>query len=301
MGSKKDFPVMLAKEYDKDRIHSWKHIVVEPKLDGIRVLVRVDLDKESIKFFSRNGRELDMFRHLCEEVEKLAYGAAGKDEDFAEGCVIDGEMISATGEFGEIAGAIHRKEHTAEDARLLCFCIMPLSAFDRGEDYRSQRNRYSLLSRVINKRNLELIIPTVAMEVASDEEVWTTVNAMKAQAIANNKVEGGMVKNYRLPWVAKRTHAWMKIKDHRTVDVVVTGVKEGTGKYQGTLGALVCKHKKVKIQVSGMTDEERNQFWKDREVIVGRMIEVEYQEVTVHGALRHPRFVRMRPDKEKAA
>ncbi len=297
---KKDFPVMLAKVYDKERVKSWQHMVVEPKLDGIRVLVRVDLEKESIKFFSRNGRELDMFRHLCEEVEKLAVGVAGKDEDFADGCVIDGEMISDTGDFGEIAGAIHRKEHTAEDARLLCFCIMPLSAFDRGLDYRSQRHRYSLLTRVIEKRKLELVIATTAMPVGSDIDVWVTVKALKDQTIANNKVEGGMIKNYKEPWVAKRTYAWMKIKDQLSVDVVVTGVKEGTGKYEGTLGALVCKHKKVKIQVSGMTDEQRHEFWKDRKGIIGRMIEVEYQEETVHGALRHPRFVRMRPDKEAA-
>jgi ATP-dependent DNA ligase len=48
---------------------------------------------------------------------------------------------------------------------------------------------------------------------------------------------------------------------------------------------------------SGIIDTERSAIWKDREAVVGRTIEVKYQELTPDGIMRFPTFIRFRNDK----
>jgi len=57
-------------------------------------------------------------------------------------------------------------------------------------------------------------------------------------------------------------------------------------------------YKGKNVPVSGMTDLQRRKFWRNPKSIVGKLIEVVYQEETIHGSLRHPRYKRHRPDKE---
>ena len=61
----------------------------------------------------------------------------------------------------------------------------------------------------------------------------------------------------------------------------VVDAEEGYGRNKGTLGALVVKYKDNTVNVgSGFTDEERKNFWENREDIIGRVIEVKYKEIT---------------------
>lgn len=110
-----------------------------------------------------------------------------------------------------------------------------------------------------------------------------------------------MVKLYNEPWQGKRSFAWMKMKQTETDDVRVVSLKPGKGKYAGSLGALVCERlegSKARVQVSGMTDAQRHEWWKSPSKIVGKVIEVEYHEATETKRLRHPRFKCFRKDKE---
>lgn len=83
-----------------------------------------------------------------------------------------------------------------------------------------------------------------------------------------------------------------KIKGKETYDVEVIGYIEGKGKHLGKMGALMTKQGKIG---TGFTDQMREDFTED--FIVGKVIEVEYMELTPRGKFRHPRFVRLRLDK----
>ncbi len=112
-------------------------------------------------------------------------------------------------------------------------------------------------------------------------------------------IEGFMIKELT------PENIWWKFKREDTIDLIITGVKDGEGKYLGLIGALLCSvfsqdGRLVEVaSVGGMTDEERQQMTddEDRRVLVGRVVEVKFQEWAVHGRLRHPRFVRFRDDK----
>lgn len=105
------------------------------------------------------------------------------------------------------------------------------------------------------------------------------------------KIEGYVFKNGNRLGFSK----WKPIK---TIDLIVVGVTNGKGKYKGQVGALICEtFEKCEVaRVSGMDDATREDI--DSRVI-GKVIEVAYQNVGSKGRLTFPRFVRWRPDKHE--
>ena len=95
---------------------------------------------------------------------------------------------------------------------------------------------------------------------------------------------------------------FFKVKRQRTWDVVIVGWQEGKGKFAGVVGALrfgVFKDGRL-VEVGkcgGLVDELRVQIAVNPEAYIGRVIEVEGQEVNAQGHIRFPRFGRFREDK----
>jgi DNA ligase-1 len=291
-----DFEVMLAKNYEASRVESWKETYVEPKLDGVRVIVTVK-PKEAPRYFTRNGRELGMFTHLDPSVLKLcARLKKNAALTYGKGICLDTEAVGVT--FGDVSGAIHTKGTVALTCRLHIFHVMPLEFFKRGYDANTQLVRHQQLADAMEKSVIKGLSMSKPMRVLDHAQVMKAHREFRRidPDTGKPKYEGSMVKNLHVAWVAKRSWAWMKVKEEITADVLVTGIKEGTGKYVGMVGSLLCDYKGRKIRASGMNDELREAWFKKPKSIVGKMIEVEAQEETDAGSLRHPRFIRIRDD-----
>lgn len=92
---------------------------------------------------------------------------------------------------------------------------------------------------------------------------------------------------------------WYKLKFEWTVDVVITGLKDGVGLHSGLIGSVsvaVWKGKEL-LEIgwaSGFDEDQRSEL---SESDIGRVIEVKCQGI-IRDRLRHPRFVRWRDDKE---
>lgn len=272
------FNVMLAKDYNPKRVKDWSCVYVEPKLDGVRVIVTVV--GQAVHYYSRNGRRLDMFSHLDDCMRDMAYPLRRLWKDAV---VLDGEMMGA--ERGDMLGAIHRKDATVHKAAYHPFIAIPATAFEDGIDWKPQ------FSRLADMVACGLDVPA-SLKAKDDAYVQTAFRRM-----LDNAHEGAMVKDYSARWEAKRTYAWMKMKEEATADLKIVAFKEGAGKYEGTLGALVVKYKKALVPVSGMTDKQRTEFWDNQDKYLGKTIEVKYQKETSNGSLFHPVFVRLRDDK----
>jgi len=293
-----DFNVMLAKTYDPKRVQSWKEAYVEPKLDGVRVVVLVK-SYGVPKYYSRNGRELGMFTHLNPSIRRLCERLSSIDPALSKGLMFDTEAVGMT--FGDVSGAIHTKGTVALTCRLHAFHVMPLSFFKRGIDEATQLSRVEALQRAVDDDPVKGITISQPCRAMDHQQVLRAHNEHRRldPKTGRPKYEGTMVKIMAASWVASRSWLWMKIKEEETVEIEVTGLKEGRGKYVGMCGALLCDYKGRTVRVSGMTDVQRKAFFDKPKSIIGKLIEASFQEETEGGSLRHPRFVRVRDDKQE--
>jgi DNA ligase-1 len=111
----------------------------------------------------------------------------------------------------------------------------------------------------------------------------------------------GLILKADSPYIRKKTIEWCKVKKKDNMDIRVIDIEEGTGKYKNMVGALICEldnGKKVNVG-SGLDDEFRKFYWKkkNRNDIIDKYIEIEFQELTNDGKPRFPVFVRIRDDK----
>lgn len=274
------FNVMLAKGYEPRRIIDWNSIYVEPKLDGVRVLAFVG--RETVTYRSRNGNILEMFSHLNKPL-RADGDKMRKLWRYEETVVFDGEMMGT--DFSDVSGAIHRKNATVKSMIFNPFMVMPAKAFKLGVDEAPQ------MTRLKQMHEAGLVIP-VARKAICDEDVQKIyTNLLKSG------YEGAMVKDYSRPWMATRSHTWMKLKEELTLDLPIVDFREGKGKFVGTLGSMLVDYKGRLVPVYGFTDKFRDHVWANRPKFKGQIVEVLFQRPTVHGSLRHARFKRMRSDK----
>ena len=272
--------------------------LLEPKLDGVRCLTVVDYEARTVVQYTRNGKVLENFSHISDSL--LTY-----IDDLGRSYVLDGEVVSHS--FQDLMKQVHRKDDVqAQDARLMLFDIIPLSEFKEGKSTLGQRRRSNLLRSfkpTFDKCGCIDVIPQV--EVNLDEMVGQVqFKAFNKDAI-DKGFEGIMIKVPDAQYECKRSVAWLKQKPFIEVSLTVTAVEEGTGKNEGRLGALVCEGeddgKKIVVNVgSGFTDADREEFWSDKDAVVGQIVEIRADAATKSQdsedtySLRFPRFLRFR-------
>jgi DNA ligase-1 len=270
--------------------------LLEPKLDGVRVLTIVDAEARTVVQYSRNGKELVNFPHITE-------GLLAHIDDFERSFVLDGEIVSTS--FQALMKQVHRKSDAdASDAVLMLFDILPLSEFKAGTSTLGQRRRSNFLKQfkaTFDKVGNIGIVPQV--EVDLDTSVGEMQFAAFNKDAIDNGYEGIMIKDIDAKYVCKRHVAWLKQKPFIEVSLEITDVEEGTGKNEGRLGALVCSGvddgKTIVVNVgSGFTDDQRIEFWGDRDSLPGQIVEVRADAITQNQdgtySLRFPRFLRFR-------
>ena len=117
----------------------------------------------------------------------------------------------------------------------------------------------------------------------------------------------GLVANLDAPYKRKRHNGILKVKEFYTMDLPIIGYTEGTGRLAGTLGALILDFKGHEVKVgSGFSNEQRSEFWHNKDNLIGVLCEVKYKEVsydksTGAESLQFPVFVSLRKDKSEVS
>lgn len=281
---------------------------LEPKLDGVRVLMIVEpYGMGKVVSYSRNGKVFENFTHIEEQLNTI-------DDDilrilgpeFSSGIVFDGEVVGNS--FQELMRQARRKTDVQNDDSVFhIFDVLPLVDFKRGywNAHLGKRIKYLQgLSEVFDDLQNVKLLPSI--EVDLDD----ALGVVKFQEYANDMVaagfEGIMIKSLGAPYECKRNKFWLKWKPTITVDLQVVGIEEGTGRNMGRLGALICNgiddDKEITVNVgSGFSDSDRDNLWADRELVIGSTVEIMADAITQNQdgtySLRFPRFVRFRDDK----
>lgn len=269
---------------------------IEVKLDGVRVITIV-YPGGRVDQFSRNGKELVNFPHIKEQI-------AAAFTDGEEPMVLDGEVMSSS--FQDLMKQVHRKSDVdAGDAVLHLFDILPLADFQRGKWSRKQSQRTQMVRNWVTKR--QALMPNVRVLENELVDLDTPEGRARYAEINRQAIAGGyegiMLKDPDAPYELKRSVAWLKLKPFIEVTLEVIATEEGTGKNEGKLGALVCSGqddgRDIRVNVgSGFSDDQRSEFWANRNDIIGDLVEVRADAVTQNQdgsySLRFPRFLHFR-------
>ena len=288
------FECMLADDSKKHEKKMVGDVYVEPKLDGVRVITICDVDRDEVKMFSRNGKELTNFPKILEQFDSML-------DQMAESMVFDGEIMSD--DFQTLMREIHRKGGAkTDDAVLNVFDIIPLWAFKDGGYSASLQTRKEMMDEYEYPSNISKV-EYVRMNLDDDDgqKMFADYNRL----CIDKGFEGIMVKPMNGPYECKRSSLWLKVKPFIEVSLKVVDVEEGTGRNVGKLGALVVEgtdmDKFIKTNVgSGLTDADRETFWKAKDKLLGQIVEVRADAITQNQdtdnewSLRFPRFLRFR-------
>lgn len=292
------FPCQLSHKYDNKRLRNQFPVAVEPKLDGVRVLIVLKHCEDGeeawydISVFSRAGKPFNSLEAI-EDMICDTFGETGWEEDM----VFDGEVFKK--DFKHTVSHIKRKSEQFGDAVYTIFDILPLSEFESGSSLEFKERRAKLVEFFAaappSQKNLQL---SKAVLVDSHDEIMEMyVKARDAgiEGVIVKVIRGAMSK-----WVPKRSYGWMKIKDKLEADVEIVGAEEGTKRLEKTLGAIVVNYKGTLVNVgTGFTDGERQKLWRlhKKGKLSGLTAQVTFHEETPDGSLRHPSFEAIRIDK----
>lgn len=283
---------------------------LEPKLDGARVLMIVevpDVGTPHATCFSRNGKVYSNFGHIekqvLDNVENFSKAAGGV---LTKSFVLDGEVMSES--FQALMKQARRKTGAkATDAELNVFDIIPLEDFTRGWWNAPLRKRLETLEKlrwVFDLMPHVKLLPYIMVDLDTAAGRDQFVRYSKDMVAAG--FEGVMIKNLEAPYECRRSTSWMKWKPVFDYDLKVVDIEEGTGKNKGRTGALVCEGIDdgifIRVNVgSGMTDEQRIDYWDNGTRVIGQTAVVMADAVTKAEdgsySLRFPRLKTFRDDK----
>ena len=287
------FAVQLANKYfDKPEYVEGTTFAITTKIDGGRIIAIKE--NGQVTFYTRAGQKYEGLVDL--EAEML--------EKFPDGVCLDGEitLLNSEGipskEAYKRAMKITRADGEKHGVKMLVFDAMLAEEFRARKCDRIWERRREGLENTFNSQEFTYF---QLLPVLYKGEDTTMITKLLDEAIADQQ-EGIMINLALAPYEFKRTNYLLKVKKFNSADLRVIGFEEGTGKYVGMLGALICDYKDNVVRVgSGLTDNQRKEIWQNRSKYLDTIVEISYFEETKDStgkkSLRFPTFKDFRPDK----
>lgn len=288
------FNVQLANKYfDKPQLVEGKTFAITTKIDGGRIIALKENDK--VSFYTRAGQKYEGLVDLEDEMLRLIPDNTCLDGEIT---LLDKGTLSSKDQYKATMKIVRTKDPEKHGIKMLVFDWMPV------EDFKSQSCDVPYYYR---RATLEMLFNNTATtyfellpKLYVGEDTGKIAELLNEQIAAGE--EGVMINIWDAPYEFKRTNNLLKCKVFNTCDLKVIGFEEGTGKYVGMLGAIICEYKGGEVKVgSGLTDELRKVIWQDQDRYLNTIIEVSYFEETKDStgklSLRFPTFKDFRPDK----
>ena len=307
------FEVQLAESYAKQKEGSLKNkeVWITTKLDGFRIVY----DPIKNEFYTRKGQLYEGLDHLKDSCYKLSLRLM-ETAGLSELVMLDGELLHQpveglnSQELYALTSSTARKKGYHKDKEKLEFNVfdfIPVSEFQSGKTTMKYKARRNHMDKVFNLWKYTGIVPVCALHSGKfDEEVL--MNLLKQVELEGGE---GLMINLDATYKTKRTKDLLKVKTFKDADVLVLDVVEGTGKNEGSLGAVLVQFlydgKPMTCEVgSGWYDSERSFYWRNPDKLIGKIIEIRFFEVTQNQkdktqySLRFPTFAhRIREDKDE--
>lgn len=241
---------MLANKWEDREKYISEPFYVQPKLDGVRLLV----SKKGC--FSRTGKVVKGVEHLTDKLE--------------DGEWLDGECYAPDMTFEELTSA---------------FKMDPQSLEFHGFDY-FDTNRPDLpfaeRQRIL-KDKTKTVVDTFLVPKKSEIQKYH-------KQFVEQGHEGIMIRESTSIYeIGKRSNYLLKFKEFQTEEYEIVGANCGHGRDADAV-VWVCKTAnghEFTVKPEG-TIKERERYYKDREKYIGKQLTVRFQNLTALGVPRFP-------------
>jgi DNA ligase-1 len=235
-----------------------KHAFIQPKLDGVRLLV--GRFKGNIIMQSRTGKIME-FEHIRQNCEFLE-----------EGQFLDGEMFDPNLSFEEITGIFRGPSENHSKLNYHCFDFFDLSKPDL-----TFNKRIELLDKFKVHQNF-IMVSTSYIDIKDVDKIHKSLS---------ENYEGTIIRDPNgIYEFDKRSKTLMKFKDFFTKEYIITAWTVGK---DNTI-IWICKTESGKdfnVRPTGTT-EYRKKLLTDAKSHIGKFLTVKYQETTTKHKV--PRF-----------
>ena len=298
---------MLGKSYEGQYLAGTTYVT--EKLDGNRCIAR--FDGLQWNFTSRNGKPMNVNFDMTGLPTEYIYDGEvmSIEQTWASDARFKGKIVTNTGEFNQTTGLINSKYGDKSNLIYNIFDIMVDEV-----PYEERRELLNIIDadHIGKIKGTWRIVPVLARY--SNYETLANEAPALLDYIVSSGGEGLMFNTAKGRYQHKRTNDLLKYKKVQTVDLKVVDIKEGTGKYEGMVGALSCVGKFDNEYIicdvgSGMSDEERLLWSLYPDKIKGKIVEIAYfsksqnrdTSGTCYYSLRFPRLKTVRTDKTETS
>ena len=251
---------------------------------------------------ARSGTEYKGLDHIVKEIMFIAMA----------GFVLDGELtlkdkgnLSDNEAFRKATGIINSDSEDKSEICYTVFDIIPLQTFEEnGNDINYSVRRLILdeLAKSLDKDGAKYVSVLPVLYHGKDQK---QISSLLDKMVAEDKE--GLIANLDVPYKRQRHRGILKIKRFYTMDLPIVRCEEGTGRLAGTLGAFVVDFDGNEVNVgSGFSDDQRREFWGNKENLIGTLCEVKYKDISSDKSkggksLQFPIFVGLRTDKTEVS
>jgi len=268
------FLPMLAHSYDKHYKKISFPCLVQPKLDGCRMIAKKE--GGNVLMWTRKGKPIDLLDKIQSQLSEI----------LAEGQAVDGEIYVHGWTFQRIISAVKKKR---EDTDLLEYHIY--DAPHEKLTFKERMPQISKSARVFPEyckgwenhgSNIVFVetLESLTKEMFDTQELLFTTEGYEGMMARN---EGSLYK-YK-----HRSFDLQKVKRFLDDEFEIIGGKDGLGRESG-LVIFKCKTKgglEFDVRPRGSQDSRREAF-DNLEKYIGKNLTVRYQELTDDGVPRFP-------------
>jgi len=247
-----------------------KEIIVQPKLDGNRCLIKVS-NGEAV-MHTRSGDIMPVqLDHILSDVLKTPV----TKQEF----ILDGELYSDKFSFNKLNGLIKRITPSDEDIEERKNIKYHLYDVMSDEGY---EKRNAFIQRFASKNII--VIPSYTI-VATDDIIKDYLEVFLALGH-----EGLMIRQLGVPYEYKRTWQLCKVKVFEDEEFKLVGFEED--RRGGFVGAFTMQigDSTFNAGASGQSEEERAYIWTHQDEFIGKMATVCFFGRSEYGVPRFPKF-----------
>lgn len=302
------YEVMLADKYldlnenKKAKLFTkGRKFCIQEKLDGFRCTAWKE--NGNVKLISRQGKLIEGLVDIETYLKRIEL----------DNFILDGELLLTNREnvpskeqYKATSKIVSTKDKEKHGITLNIFDMISIWEWKEKNCMKDYDRRYF---------NLETFIGTESepfLHVVENIYIGNDVSKIDKYLIEAKEKgwEGIMVRFMDSKYEWKRSSNLLKVKPFLEMDMEIVGYEEGTNSNKGRLGALICEvnhpqYGKIKTKVGGgFAEFERIAFWNMKDELIGRVVSVQYFEVTQNTttheySLRFPEFLELKAKGQK--